>query len=61
MVDAPLMCVQVLGHYPKVFKLGQALERRVERVIEVEKDKRPDLYCLALAWSRPPDLCLALA
>jgi len=40
---------QILSHYPKVFKLGQALERRIERVVEVEKDKRPDIYALALA------------
>lgn len=31
-------------------KLGQALERRVERVVEEEKDKRPDLHVLALAY-----------
>jgi len=40
----------MLPHYPRVVKLGQALERRVERVVEEEKEKRPDLHVLALAY-----------
>ena len=40
----------MLSHYPRVLKLGQALERRVERVIEEEKERRPDLHVLALAY-----------
>jgi len=34
-----------------VTKLGQALERRVERVIEEEKEKRPDLHVFALGFA----------
>jgi len=39
---------QILPHYPRVAKFGQALERRVDRVIEEEKEKRPDVYVLAV-------------
>lgn len=46
-----IILTKILPHYPKVIKLGTALERRVERVIEEEKEKRQDLYVHALAYS----------
>ena len=38
---------QILPYYPQVLNLGQALERRIEKIIEDEKDSRPDLQALA--------------
>ena len=46
-----------MPHYPRVTKLGQALERRVERVVEEEKEKRPDLHVLALAYVSISIMC----
>src|SRR6218665_2628895 len=46
-----IILTKILPHYPKVIKLGTALERSVERVIEEEKEKRQDLYVHALAYS----------
>ena len=40
----------MLAHYPKVIKLGQALERRVDRVCQQEKVKRPDLWAFAMGY-----------
>lgn len=44
------ICMQIIPNYPKVLKLGGALERRVEKVIEQEKDNREDLYHLAFGF-----------
>ena len=40
--------LQILPHYPKVHHLSLALEKRVEKIMEEEKDKRQDLYILAI-------------
>ncbi|ESO04771.1 hypothetical protein HELRODRAFT_191720 [Helobdella robusta] len=45
-----IVLTKILSNYPRVMKLGAALERRVEKVVEVEKEKRQDLYVLALAY-----------
>lgn len=37
--------------YPKVTQFGQALERRVDRIKQEEKDKRPDIFALAVSYS----------
>ena len=50
-----------MPHYPRVSKLGQALERRVERVVEDEKEKRPDLHVLALAYVSTSSICTLLS
>lgn len=42
---------QVLPYFPMIVGVGQALERRVERIHKEEKDKRPDLYALAMGYS----------
>jgi len=39
---------KILPCYPKVLNLGQALECRVHKICLEEKDKRPDLYALAM-------------
>ena len=42
-----LVLIKILPYYPQVLNLGQALERRIEKIIEDEKDSRPDLQALA--------------
>lgn len=39
---------QILPNYPKIQQFGQALERRVDRLRQDEKGKRPDIYALAM-------------
>lgn len=46
-----LPILKVLPHYPMIIGVGQALERRVDRVHKEEKEKRPDLYALAMGYS----------
>lgn len=46
-----IVLTKILPHYPRVSKLGTALERRVEKVVEEEKEKRQDLYTHALIYS----------
>ncbi|CAB4019215.1 Hypothetical predicted protein [Paramuricea clavata] len=46
-----MVLIKILPHYPKVSNLGMALERRVERICEEEKDKRKDLYALAIGYA----------
>jgi len=41
---------KILQHYPRVQNLGQALERRIEKIIEEEKEKRQDLFILATGY-----------
>ncbi|XP_055499527.1 THO complex subunit 2 isoform X3 [Leucoraja erinacea] len=46
-----IVLTKVLPWYPKVLNLGQALERRVHKICQEEKEKRPDLYALAMGYS----------
>ncbi|XP_056665928.1 THO complex subunit 2-like isoform X2 [Monodelphis domestica] len=46
-----IVLTKLLPWYPKVLNLGQALERRVHKICQEEKDKRPDLYALAMGYS----------
>ncbi|KAM4695761.1 THO complex subunit 2 [Rhinophrynus dorsalis] len=46
-----IVLTKILPWYPKVMNLGQALERRVQRICQEEKEKRPDLYALAMGYS----------
>ena len=43
-----IVLTKVLPYYPKVYHLSIALEKRVEKIMEEEKEKRPDLYALAI-------------
>uniref|UniRef100_A0A8C5WF72 THO complex subunit 2 n=1 Tax=Leptobrachium leishanense TaxID=445787 RepID=A0A8C5WF72_9ANUR len=45
-----IVLTKILPWYPKVLNLGQALERRVHKICQEEKDKRPDLYALAMGY-----------
>ncbi|XP_015255221.1 PREDICTED: THO complex subunit 2 isoform X3 [Cyprinodon variegatus] len=46
-----IVLTKILPCYPKVLNLGQALEARVHKICLEEKDKRPDLYALAMGYS----------
>ncbi|XP_057313993.1 THO complex subunit 2-like [Hydractinia symbiolongicarpus] len=46
-----LVLIKILPYYPQVQNLGQALERRIEKIIEDEKDKRHDLQALAIGYN----------
>uniref|UniRef100_A0A3Q2EHG3 THO complex subunit 2 n=1 Tax=Cyprinodon variegatus TaxID=28743 RepID=A0A3Q2EHG3_CYPVA len=47
-----IVLTKILPCYPKVLNLGQALEARVHKICLEEKDKRPDLYALAMYSGR---------
>ena len=40
-----------MSFFPMVITLGNALEKRVEKVRNEEKDKRQDLYALAMGYA----------
>jgi len=42
--------VQILPHYPRIVQFGSPLERRVDRLKQEEKEKRPDLFALAMGY-----------
>ncbi|XP_022539435.2 THO complex subunit 2 [Astyanax mexicanus] len=46
-----IVLTKILPYYPKVLNLGQALECRVHKICQEEKEKRPDLYALAMGYS----------
>ncbi len=41
--NALIVLTRILPHYPKINQFGSAVERRVDKLKEKEKDKRPDL------------------
>ncbi|KAJ7383762.1 THO complex subunit 2 [Desmophyllum pertusum] len=43
-----MVLTKILPYYPKVLNLGQALERRIDKICEEEKEKRQDIYTLAV-------------
>ena len=45
-----IVLTKVLPYYPKVYHLSIALEKRIEKIMEEEKEKRADLYTLAIGW-----------
>ncbi|CAH1777449.1 unnamed protein product [Owenia fusiformis] len=49
--NALIVLTRILNHYPKVQQFGQALERRVDRIKTEEKEKRPDIYALAMGYT----------
>ena len=46
-----MILTKVLQFFPMVQSLGAALEKRVEKVRTEEKDKRQDLYALAMGYA----------
>ncbi|KAK6168365.1 hypothetical protein SNE40_020916 [Patella caerulea] len=46
-----IVLTRILPHYPRILQFCQALERRVDRLGKEEKEKRPDLYALALGYA----------
>ncbi|XP_067949225.1 THO complex subunit 2-like isoform X2 [Watersipora subatra] len=49
--NALIVLTKVLPHFPMIIGVGQALERRVDKVHKEEKEKRPDLYALAMGYA----------
>ena len=48
--NALIVLTKMLPHYPKLTKFGQALERRVEKLCQEEKEKRPDIFAIATGY-----------
>lgn len=46
-----IILTKILPYYPRIMQFGQALERRVNRIRQEEKEKRPDIYALAMGYS----------
>ena len=46
-----MILTKILQFFPMVQSLGTALEKRVEKVRNEEKDKRQDLYALAMGYA----------
>jgi len=49
--NALMILTKILPYFPMVTTLGAALEKRVEKVRNEEKDKRQDLYALAMGYA----------
>ncbi|XP_013185845.1 THO complex subunit 2 isoform X2 [Amyelois transitella] len=49
--NALIVLIRVLPHFPVLEKLGQIIERKVDKVKEEEKTQRQDLYVLATGYS----------
>lgn len=43
-----IVLTKMLPYYPKVYHLSIVLEKRIEAIMDEEKEKRPDLYALAI-------------
>ncbi|XP_068150279.1 THO complex subunit 2 [Drosophila tropicalis] len=48
--NALIILMRILPHYPVLAKLAQIIERKVDKVREEEKTKRPDLYVIASSY-----------
>lgn len=48
--NALIILERVLPHFPALIKLGQIIEKRVEKVIADEKHRRQDLFVLASSY-----------
>ncbi|XP_052852887.1 THO complex subunit 2 [Drosophila gunungcola] len=48
--NALIILMRILPHYPVLAKLAQIIERKVDKVREEEKTKRPDLYAIASSY-----------
>ncbi|KAL8617110.1 hypothetical protein ACOMHN_014280 [Nucella lapillus] len=49
--NALIILTKILPHFPRIVQIGMAIERRVDKLSKEEKDKRPDLYVLAIGYS----------
>ena len=45
-----IVLTKMLPYYPKVYHLSIVLEKRIEAIMVEEKEKRPDLYALAMGY-----------
>ncbi|XP_023304562.2 THO complex subunit 2 [Lucilia cuprina] len=48
--NALIILMRILPYYPVLAKLSQIIERKVEKVREEEKNKRPDLFVIASSY-----------
>ncbi|XP_071489382.1 THO complex subunit 2-like [Diadema antillarum] len=46
-----ILLTKILPYFPLVQNLGQVLEKRVDKIKVEEKEKRPDIYALAMGYS----------
>ncbi|XP_012937232.1 THO complex subunit 2 [Aplysia californica] len=46
-----IVLTKILPHFPRMTQIGMAIERRVDKLSKEEKDKRPDIYALAIGYS----------
>ncbi|CAH8526766.1 unnamed protein product [Dicrocoelium dendriticum] len=49
--NALIVLTRILPQYPRILQFGSAVERRVHKLREEEKDKRPDLKALAFSYA----------
>ncbi|KAK7500593.1 hypothetical protein BaRGS_00008168 [Batillaria attramentaria] len=42
---------KILAHFPRIVQIGMAIERRVDKLSKEEKEKRPDIYALAIGYA----------
>jgi len=49
--NALVVLTKILPHFPAVTNLANALEKRVDKIRTEEKEKRPDLFALAMGYS----------
>nr|CAH8855365.1 unnamed protein product [Trichobilharzia regenti] len=49
--NALIVLTRILPQYPKIIQFGSAVERRVIKLKEEEKDRRPDLKALAFSYA----------
>ncbi|KAL5112274.1 THO complex subunit 2 [Taenia crassiceps] len=49
--NALIVLTRILPHYPKIGQFGSAVERRVNKLKEEEKDRRPDLKVMAFSYA----------
>ena len=50
MRNALIILTKILPHYPKLTGFSTALEKRVEKLKQTERDKRQDIFTLASAY-----------
>lgn len=49
--NALIILIKILPHFPKLAKLAQCVEKKIEKVKEDEKNQRQDLYTLATSYA----------
>ncbi|CAH8559656.1 unnamed protein product [Schistosoma guineensis] len=49
--NALIVLTRILPQYPKITQFGSAVERRVNKLKDEEKDRRPDLKALAFSYA----------